>query len=133
MLKLSFWVNFFYFSLDYRKTGRTITSLQFFQDLSDIFVHANRFSRYFCRCICFTLVQTHIKYMLKCICHLPKRIFYNTGSIISYPKFKEHYFLLFMILYKFLVPFCCLVPSFIFNNIVVIVRFFSIRSFVSFL
>ena len=54
--------------------------------------------------------------MLKCACHLPKRIFYNTRSIISYPKFKEHYFLLFMILYKFLVPFCCPVPSLIFNK-----------------
>ena len=34
-----------------------ITSLQFFQNLSNIFIHANRFSRYFRRCICFTLVQ----------------------------------------------------------------------------
>ena len=93
-----------------------ITSLQFFQDLSNIFIHANRLFPYFFRCICFTLVQTHIKCMLKCVCHLPERIFYNTRSIISYTKFKEHYFLLFMILYKFLVLFCCLVPSLILNK-----------------
>ena len=61
-----------------------ITSLQFFQDLSNIFIHADRFFPYFFRCICFTLVQTHIKCMFKCVCHLPKRIFYNTGSIISH-------------------------------------------------
>ena len=61
-----------------------IKSLQFFQDLSNIFIHADRLSPYFFRCICFTLIQAHIKCLLKCICHLPKRIFYNTRSIISY-------------------------------------------------
>ena len=66
-----------------------ITSLQFFQDLSNIFIHADRLSPYFFRCICFTLVQTHIKCMRKCVCHLPERIFYNTRRIM----FIAHHFL----------------------------------------
>ena len=75
----------FYHTLSYHYSPRSqplfITSLQFFQDFSNIFIHINRLSRYFCRCICFTLIQTHIKCMLKCVCHLPERIFYNTGGV----------------------------------------------------
>ena len=66
-----------------------ITSLQFFQDRSNIFIHADRLFLYFFRCICFPLVQTHIKCMLKCVCHLPERIFYNTRGIV----FIAHHFL----------------------------------------
>lgn len=78
----------FYHTLSYHYSPRSqplfITSLQFFQDFSNIFIHINRLSRYFCRCICFTLIQTHIKCMLKCVCHLPERIFYNTrGCFLS--------------------------------------------------
>ena len=64
------------------------TSLQFFQYLSNIFIHADRFFPYFFRCICFTLVQTYIKCMLKCVCHLPERIFYNTRGL--FPNFGHH-------------------------------------------
>lgn len=71
------------YSISFSSSEKPVINLAL-QNFSNIFIHADRLSPYFFRCICFTLVQTHIKCMLKCVCHLPKRIFYNTRGIISY-------------------------------------------------
>ena len=49
---------FYIFFLVCRHFFSFCTSLQFFQGFSDILIHADRLSRYFCRCICFTLVPS---------------------------------------------------------------------------
>ena len=93
--------SFSFFTI-YSVHSHSLSQLQFFQDFSNIFIHANRLFPYFFWCICFTLDQTFVEdegwhqaaeryeqfiqdHKKQKIVFLELGVGYNTPGIIKYP------------------------------------------------